>query len=62
MIEIVPTVRDNDLAVKAVGRVTGENYQECIAAAVRFFALFMPCPVKIFHTREMSSTQQWINE
>lgn len=120
MIQIIPTVRNNVLAVKAVGKVTGEDYshvlipaieerlkkydkirfiyelggdfqgftagalwddakvgfrhltafekiavisdEEWITAAVRFFALFIPCPVKIFHAGEMSSAQQWINE
>ncbi len=120
MIEIVPSLKDNVLAVKAVGKVTGEDYsqvlipaveerlnkydkirfiydlgrdfqgftagalwddalvgfrhltafekiavvsdEEWITAAVRFFALFIPCPVKIFRTGEMSTAQLWINE
>jgi hypothetical protein len=120
VIEIVPTVRDNVLAVKAVGKVTREDYslvlipaveemlkkydkirfiyelgrdfrgftagalwddakvgfrhltafekiavisdEEWITTAVTFFALFIPCPVKIFRTEEMSSAQLWINE
>jgi hypothetical protein len=49
MIEIIPGMPENIVAVSAKGKVTGEDF-------------VIPCPVKIFPNERLSEAKTWVSQ